>query len=262
MKEAFYFSHDANAQHDPKVIKMLSKLGWEGYGIYWALVERLRNEADYTLECDYDCLSFALRTDKDKVKSIVLDYNLFEVYDGTFWSKSLLIRMEKKNEKSKKARESALKRWNKQPNAKQMQSEPNTIKKRKKIKENKINISFDIFWKLYDKKVNKPKCEKKWISLKDIERKLIIDTLPTFLKTITDKQYQPYPMTYLNNKRWEDEIQLDNKDEFKMDTVGVSYIGYCEKCNKSDFYRSTNDDSCCGTKILPKPITVNNFSNA
>ena len=51
---------------------MLSKLGWEGYGIYWALVERLRNEANYTLECDYDCLAFALRTDKDKIKSIVL----------------------------------------------------------------------------------------------------------------------------------------------------------------------------------------------
>ena len=124
MKEAYYFSHDANAQHDPKIIKMLSKYGWEGYGIYWALVERLRNEPSYVLECDYDCLSYALRVDKDIIKSIVLDYNLFEVYDGTFWSDSLMKRMLIKKERSQKARESALKRWKPNAKAKQTQSEP------------------------------------------------------------------------------------------------------------------------------------------
>lgn len=136
MKEAYYFSHDANAQHDPKIIKMLSKYGWESYGIYWALIERLRNEPSYKLECDYDCLSYALRVDKDIIKGIVLDYNLFEVHDGTFWSDSLMKRMLIKKERSQKARQSALKRWKSNAKAKQTQSKPNAINE-SKVKESK-----------------------------------------------------------------------------------------------------------------------------
>ena len=258
MKEAYYFSHDANAQHDPKIIKLLSKMGWEGYGLYWAIVERLRNEPDYILECDYDCLSFALRTDKDKIKSIVLDYNLFEVYDGTFWSKSLLNRMKQKDERSEKARESARKRWKRNANALRTHSEPNAIKEKKvkesKVNKKKVNIDFSVFWELYNKKVgDKFKVEKKWNNLKDVDRSSIMDTLPAFLKLIPDKQFQPYPMSYLNGRRWEDEIVFDNREEFRMDTMGVSFIGYCEKCGKSDFYKTTNEDSiCCKRKILPK----------
>tara|TARA_R100000700_G_C3100095_1_gene97525 strand:- start:24 stop:650 length:627 start_codon:yes stop_codon:yes gene_type:complete len=201
-------------------------------------------------------LSFALRTDKDKIKSIVLDYNLFEVYDGTFWSKSLLNRMKQKDKRSEKARESALKRWKRNANALQTHSKPNAIKE-KKVKESKVNkkvnIDFSVFWDLYDKKIgDKSKCIKKWNNLKDKDRSKIMDTLPDFLKLIPDKQYQPYPMTYLNNRRWEDEIVPNLKEQFRMDTLGVSFIGYCEKCGKSDFYRTTNEDSCCNTKILPK----------
>lgn len=70
-----------------------------------------------------------------------------------------------------------------------------------------INISFVCFWDLYNKKVgDKKKVETKWNKLKDNERQKIIDTLPMFLNSITDKQYQPHPETYLNNKRWNDEI--------------------------------------------------------
>lgn len=68
-----------------------------------------------------------------------------------------------------------------------------------------INISFSVFWNLYNKKVNSNGCQKKWKKLKDIDRQKIIDTLPGFLSKIADKQFQPYPITYLNQKRWEDE---------------------------------------------------------
>lgn len=77
------------------------------------------------------------------------------------------------------------------------------------IKPITINIEFCIFWDLYNKKIgDKTKCEKKWISLTDIERKKIIDTLPNFIKSISEKKYQPYPETYFNNKRWEDESSV------------------------------------------------------
>ena len=72
-----------------------------------------------------------------------------------------------------------------------------------------INIVFDVFWSLYNKKVgDKSACEKKWNNLKDTDRQKIIDTLPSFINTIEDKQYQPHPSSYLNQRRWEDELPL------------------------------------------------------
>lgn len=71
-----------------------------------------------------------------------------------------------------------------------------------------INIVFDVFWNLYNKKVgSKSKCERKWNKLKDAERQKIVDTLPNFLAGIKDKQFQPFPETYLNQERWNDEIK-------------------------------------------------------
>lgn len=70
-----------------------------------------------------------------------------------------------------------------------------------------INIPFEEFWNLYDKKVGaKEKCLGKWNKLTNAEREKIIYTLPQFLKTISDKKFQPHPETYLNQKRWNDEI--------------------------------------------------------
>ena len=81
-----------------------------------------------------------------------------------------------------------------------------------------LNISFSQFWDLYDKKVgDRTKCEKKWIALTDADRQKIIDTLPLFKSSIRDKQFQPHPKTYLNQKRWNDEIEI------KEDTEKVLY---------------------------------------
>ena len=78
-----------------------------------------------------------------------------------------------------------------------------------KIKEdNKVNIEFNIFWNLYNKKVgDKTGCEKKWKKLSDKERQSIMDTLPAFMSSIEEKKFQPHPATYLNQRRWEDEPQ-------------------------------------------------------
>ena len=75
--------------------------------------------------------------------------------------------------------------------------------------ENKVKDDFDFlkFWNLYNKKVgDKAKILKKWTNLKQIDRDTILKTLPLFLQNITDKKFQPFPDTYLNNKRWNDEL--------------------------------------------------------
>ena len=78
------------------------------------------------------------------------------------------------------------------------------------LKTNKpINIEFNVFWNLYDKKIGaKSKCETKWNKLSDETRVKIIETLPAFKSSIKDIQYIPYPETYLNNERWNDEISI------------------------------------------------------
>jgi len=92
------------------------------------------------------------------------------------------------------------------------EQQKDTLKEDKEGKEDKeLNISFNYFWNLYDKKISKVKCESKWKKLNNKEREQIIKTLPDWLKQFTDRQYQPYPITYLNQRRWEDEIQQQRK---------------------------------------------------
>lgn len=74
-----------------------------------------------------------------------------------------------------------------------------------------VKSEFEKFWNLYDKKVgDKNKIFNKWKHLTVNDRERIFTTLPTFLMNVKDKQYQPYPETYLNNKRWNDEIKPVN----------------------------------------------------
>lgn len=73
---------------------------------------------------------------------------------------------------------------------------------------NEINISFDVFWNLYDKKVDKVKSEKKWIKLTNEEREKIISFIPLYKKSQPDVKYRKNPITFFNNESWNDEIEF------------------------------------------------------
>ena len=82
---------------------------------------------------------------------------------------------------------------------------------------NTHDSTFEKFWNQYDKKIgDKEKVKKKWYSLKADERLEVFCTLPAFLGNIKDKQFQPYPITYLNNKRWEDDLTIHRTPEEKQ----------------------------------------------
>lgn len=68
----------------------------------------------------------------------------------------------------------------------------------------KIQKSFDEFWNLYDKKVDKERAFKHWKRMRQKDRDKAIAFIPTYLATIKDKQYQKYPQTYLNARLWEE----------------------------------------------------------
>lgn len=100
-----YFRHQANAQKDEKIIQLLRKEKWQGYGIYWALLEFLTPIKDHKAKADYDAIAWDLRVDEQTVKHIVEDYGLFVVQKGYFWSESLTAQLDEtvENIKRKKA---------------------------------------------------------------------------------------------------------------------------------------------------------------
>lgn len=75
---------------------------------------------------------------------------------------------------------------------------------------------FNLFWNLYDKKIDIKKCQMKWNKLNDEEKKNIMDYIPKYHKEQPDKQYMKNPATFLNNRSWENEIVTNGKKHFKQ----------------------------------------------
>lgn len=108
-KDAYWFPHDANAQDDPKCMLLIDQLGMEGYGIYWALIERLRNEKDFSLPITLlNAFSKRWYSSKEKIEAVVKNYELFVIENDRFFSQRLKNSMEAK---TTSARISAWKRW-------------------------------------------------------------------------------------------------------------------------------------------------------
>ena len=99
-----YFPHDSDARSDEKIIALRIRHKWEGYGLYWALIEKLRDSKDYTLKTDYNGLAFDLRSDAAILKSVINDFGLFAFTDNgeCFYSESLSARMKPLDDKKAK----------------------------------------------------------------------------------------------------------------------------------------------------------------
>lgn len=158
MKDAYYFSHDSNARNDTKILAMRSDYGIAGYGMYWIIIETLRDESDYKLHLKpytIKALAMQMSLDTETVNKFIDDcinlYELFEIEGDYFWSESLCRRMEKVQDIKDKRKQAVSKRWDKQNNEDEIQENyksntsvlQNDTKERKgkekKGKESKIN---------------------------------------------------------------------------------------------------------------------------
>ena len=164
-----YFNHDSTARNDYRIISMRAKLGYEGYGVFWALLELLFTEENKICMSQYDILAYGLQCDPGILKQVVEDFDLFVIEEGCFYSKRLNNQIEEINNKSIKAKENASKRWN---NAKAMPShsdrnaskvEYSKVDKSKVKKSNYYNdISFPDYYDIHyakriEQDVNKTK---------------------------------------------------------------------------------------------------------
>jgi len=152
----FYFSHDYTARSDIKIKKLIATQGMLGHGIYWSLVEDLYHNNN-KLEDNPALLAYDYRCTTELIKSVINDFDLFIVKDGYVSSNSIQKRLDERNDKVTKAKQSASKRWEKRvenavnietqcdsdANAMRTQCDGNAIKE-SKVKERKVKESKDI----------------------------------------------------------------------------------------------------------------------
>ena len=94
---AYYFSHDSNAKDDPKCMLLIDQLGLEGYGIFWILIEVLREQPQYSYPLNLvPILARRYNTTAEKMNTVIRNYGLFQFDDeNNFFSLSLNKRMDK-----------------------------------------------------------------------------------------------------------------------------------------------------------------------
>jgi len=149
-KEAYYFSHDSNARSDEKILQLRAEFGWEGYGLYWAIIETLRESSDYSFSSNAKAgLALSLNTTKEKLNDILelcFEESLLVEKDGRFFSESLMIRMEQIDEKRRKRAEAGRKGGVAKAKAKQRSSNAKAKpSKEKKRKESKVKESKEVY---------------------------------------------------------------------------------------------------------------------
>ncbi len=225
MKDVGYFSHDANAHHDPKIIKMLAKHGWQSYGLFWAIIEMLRNESEYQLNTDYDTIAYALRSDSELIKNIVEDFDLFIIDDDVFHSARLDKCMAIKEEKSEKARQSSLKRWERNANAMQTHTDRNASK----VKESKRKVNKDKDIKSLDS-INKEYLNELQEKHLDIDVPLQFEKFTNYLSA-NGKTYKDYRAGFRNwlvsgfcEKTDKIKIERENKNAKKLKLERKKYL--------------------------------------
>ena len=106
-----YFPHDSNARNSEKMVELRMKHGAAGYGVYFMLIERLREAADYSCVVNYNSIAFDLRVSAELIKSVLRDFRLFafsQTDEGErFYSESLRQRMKPMDEMREQRRNAA-----------------------------------------------------------------------------------------------------------------------------------------------------------
>jgi hypothetical protein len=106
-KQKQWFSHDADAWDDPKIVALVAQYDMVGYGRWWRLLEILRNQDGYR----YDIapkfayaalakhLSCSLTEVKEFINNCIHEFSLLQSDEQFIWSESLIERMQPMDKK-------------------------------------------------------------------------------------------------------------------------------------------------------------------
>jgi hypothetical protein len=188
---------------------LLSKTLTDKQKLLIALIANLMNERGYCFASNKylgECLDCSESTIKDHLKKLeevgILGRIIKLKANGDFDFRSLVINLEIPHmPQPEKTTTLAEKLAN--PSARKLAHNNIVINRKELI----LNISFDTWWDLYDKKVgSKIKLQTKWNKLTDDQRTQAIKHTKEYKIAQPDKQYRKNPDTYLNNESFYDEI--------------------------------------------------------
>lgn len=189
MKDAYYFPHDCNARHDPKIVALCIKWHSLGYTAYFMTIEMLREQNDYKLQAKLKpCLQMAWSQFEtvdyvhfQDLFNDMIKFGLLEQEGDFIYSPSLIKRMEVYDNRRLALREAGRKGGLSHAKAmlKPSSSKAQAVKE-SKVKESKVNNntilpsgksddlllkqqqSFDSTWALYPRKLGKPQAFSKY----------------------------------------------------------------------------------------------------
>lgn len=235
MKKNRYFSHDSNARYDNKIILMRAEYGNRGYGIFWIIVECLREQDDLKFSLTpftFLVLSKATEEDVDFIEKFINDciykYELFSLEDGCFYSQSLIDRMNIITEKSKRMSEISKIRWDKEKQKKEAVEQKKEQKKKEKVNHDDV---VEKIWSLYPRKEGKGTAVKKIkLLLNKYSENELIQCIERYKKKIEmnqiDKQFIKQGSTFFNtgfidflDENYEEEV-INKPTELKV----VTYV--------------------------------------
>lgn len=247
-KDAFWFQHDSNARHDPRLVRLRMKHGLAGVGFFWCCIEFLRDQDEYQATRDeFEALEFEMG-ESDGVFATMIHVGLLETEDDVYFSQSLKNRMFEWDERKRKLSEAgkrggrpakAIKKGGLkqvEPTGKPGESYNITVQESTGddiTRENMITESpippkgadkrFESFWNAYDHKIGKGAAVRAF-------KKAIKAGLPepdTLVAIIGVQKAQraklkasgvfvpewPNPTTWLNGERWTDEIKAPEREQ-------------------------------------------------
>lgn len=142
MKDSHYFPHDYNARRDERIIRLIKKMGFEGYGVFWAIIENLY-EAGGSIAADYEVLEFGLHAEAKLIQAVTEGFGLFYIRNSRIGSQSVDRRIAEREDRIIEGKKNAAIRWgNREPMG--THCDPNAINKVNKVsKVSKVNKETD-----------------------------------------------------------------------------------------------------------------------
>lgn len=227
-KNSQYFPHDFNARGDQKIIKLRMAHGWEGYGVYWGIVEMMY-EAGGKLENDHAAIGFSLQITPEIVGRVLGASGLFYTKHGRIGSHSVDRRIECRRKISEKSsiagkasanvRSTSVQRpFNECSTINKGKKERKEKKERKKETERPETSGFESFWEIYPNKKAKAAALKTWLRINPGPELLAQILAAVKSQSACDQwtkdggKFIPHPATWLNNARWEDEVSPADRD--------------------------------------------------
>jgi len=105
MKESYYFPHDYNAKNDPKCQALINDFNYEGYGLYWRIIEIMHEQGGKIKKFPklYDGLAYQFNIKKELlvklIEAMLHEYELLLQDENYIWSNRVLRNIEERKQK-------------------------------------------------------------------------------------------------------------------------------------------------------------------